>query len=84
MEKIKLFGTRWCGASNRARRKFAEAQINYDWIDIDTDTAGEEFVIATNNGFRSVPTILFSDGSILVEPSNYQLIEKIESLTSKT
>lgn len=83
MDKIKIFGTRWCGASNRARRKFAEAQLEYDWIDIDTDPAGEKFVIETNNGYRSVPTILFLDGSILVEPSNYQLTEKLDSLTVK-
>ena len=82
MARIKIYGTTWCGASNRARRKFTEAQVDFDWIDIDNDPAGEKFVIETNNGFRSVPTILFPDGSILVEPSNYQLMEKLESHSS--
>jgi mycoredoxin len=30
-----------------------------------------------NKGMRSVPTILFQDGSTLVEPSNTQLAQKL-------
>jgi len=28
-----------------------------------------EFVIQINRGYRSVPTIIFPDGSVLVEPN---------------
>jgi hypothetical protein len=48
--------------------------------DIDRDAVGEEFVITTNNGMRSVPTIVFGDGSILVEPSNAELQNKLEKV----
>jgi hypothetical protein len=30
-----------------------------------------------NKGLRSIPTILFGDGSILVEPSNAELARKL-------
>ncbi|MFN2303396.1 MAG: glutaredoxin domain-containing protein [Anaerolineales bacterium] len=83
MDKIKLFGTTWCGGSKRAQRLFDKEQVDYEWIDIDNDPIGEKFVIENNHGFRSVPTILFPDGTILVEPSNYQLTEKIDSITNK-
>jgi len=42
-------------------------------MDINIDESGEEFVLSTNKGMRSVPTILFEDGSILVEPTDSEL-----------
>lgn len=35
------------------------------------------FVEQTNKGMRSIPTIVFPDGSVLVEPSNAELAEKL-------
>ena len=80
MDKIKIYGTTWCGTSRRVVRTFDEYRIDYDFIDIDQDPEGEKLVIETNNGFRSVPTIVFPDGSVLVEPRNQALIDKLESL----
>lgn len=81
MDKIKIYGTTWCGTSRRVVRTFDEYQIDYDFIDIDKDPEGENLVIETNNGFRSVPTIFFSDGTVLVEPRDGVLREKLESLS---
>jgi mycoredoxin len=81
MDKLIVYGTRWCGDTRRARRVLDNKQINYLWIDIDKDKKGEEFVISTNKGNRSVPTIVFPDQSILVEPSNQELNEKLDSLS---
>lgn len=75
--KIKMYGTAWCGSTKRARRVFEEEKIEYEWIDIDHDETAAKFVESVANGFRSVPTIVFPDGSILVEPSTYQLREKL-------
>ncbi len=80
MEKIKVYGTRWCGDTRRALRILDERQIDYDWIDIDQDKDGETLVKATNQGNRSVPTIFFPDDSILVEPRNQELIDKLTAL----
>jgi glutaredoxin-like protein len=70
---ITIFGTNWCGDCIRARRFFEKYNIEYKWVDIDRDENGEEFVLSTNFGMRSVPTIRFGDGSILVEPTNDEL-----------
>jgi len=75
-QKIKMYGTTWCGDTRRARQFFADNQIEYEWIDIDMDKAAAEYVMSVNKGCKSVPTILFADGSLLVEPSSYQLKEK--------
>jgi mycoredoxin len=79
MGNIIVYGTSWCGASKRAVRILDERKIIYDWIDITYDVKGEEFVKATNNGYKSVPTIVFPDNTILVEPSSQALIDKLES-----
>lgn len=74
---IIVYGTSWCGDCKRTRRFLDERNIAYSWIDIDTDLQARRFVEETNHGFRSVPTIVFPDGSILVEPSNNQLANKL-------
>jgi mycoredoxin len=78
-KKIKFYGTSWCPSSRRARRLLTEREIDFDWINIDKDPAGREFVLQVNNGYRSVPTIVFPDGDILVEPSTTELVNKLGS-----
>lgn len=76
---IKIYGALWCGDCVRVLQFLKAHQIPYQWIDIDNDFQAEQFVIQTNRGFRSVPTIVFKDGSILVEPSIRELEAKINS-----
>jgi glutaredoxin len=80
MAQIKVYGTRWCGDTRRALRIFDERKVPYQWIDIDQDKQGEKIVKDINNGNRSVPTIVFPDESVLVEPRNETLIKKFDSL----
>ncbi|MCJ7702498.1 MAG: glutathione S-transferase N-terminal domain-containing protein [Anaerolineales bacterium] len=77
-EKIKFYGTSWCPSSRRAKKILTGKGIDFEWINIDEDPAGREFVIEVNHGYRSVPTIVFPDGDILVEPSRFELLEKLE------
>jgi glutaredoxin-like protein len=79
---ITIYGVEWCGDCIRTRRFLNQNQINYRFINIDKDKEGEQFVVQTNRGMRSVPTIVFDDGSILVEPSTSRLAEKLGLLTN--
>lgn len=74
--KITVYGADWCGDCRRARRFLAQNHIEFEWINIEEDKQGEQFVLKVNQGMRSIPTIIFEDGSILVEPSNRQLAQK--------
>lgn len=76
-EQIVIYGTKWCGDTRRALRLMDQNNILYQWIDIDQDREAAAFVEKVNKGYRSVPTILFPDGSLLVEPSTAQLAEKL-------
>ena len=74
---LKFYGTAWCGDCRRARRFLESRNIPFMYIDIDKDREAEKFVIHANRGNRSVPTIVFPDGSILTEPSNLALSNKL-------
>jgi glutaredoxin len=76
-QKIQLYVTSWCYMSRNTKAFLDQHQITYDYIDIDKDKAGEAFVLKTNNGYRSVPTLLFPDGTTLTEPSQKELKEKL-------
>jgi glutaredoxin-like protein len=78
---IVVYGADWCGDCRRAKRFFTQHGIPFEWIDVDTDRQAEEYVIQVNRGMRSIPTIVFEDGSILVEPSVEELTEKLGELT---
>ena len=80
MSNIKMYGTKWCPDCLRAKQFFKQHNISYDWIDIEEDTTACAYVEKVNGGYKSVPTILFPDGSTLVEPSNAALQKKIDSL----
>jgi mycoredoxin len=75
--ELVVYGTDWCGDCRRTRRYLERRNIPFTWINIDQDKNAEAFVVKTNRGLRSVPTLLFPDGSILVEPSNLTLAEKL-------
>ncbi len=77
---IKVYATPFCGDTRRARRMLDELQIAYDFIDIRADLEAAHWVMEVNNGFRSSPTILFPDGSILVEPREAVLRAKLDTL----
>lgn len=75
--EIIIYGTLWCGDSIRARKFFEKHTIGYKWVDIDDDPEAARFVQSVNNGYKSVPTIIFPDGSRLVEPTTSELTEKL-------
>ncbi len=75
-EKIKMYATTWCGDCRLAKRWFDSHGIAYDYINIEEDDEAAELVLKVNKGMRSVPTIIFPDGSVLVEPSPRELAAK--------
>ena len=77
---IRFYGAMWCGDTRRARNWFDKHQIPYEWVDVEKDEAAAELVKSLNNGFRSIPTIVFANGSRLAEPSTARLEEHIRKL----
>lgn len=61
-----------------AKRWLDQHGITYDYINIEQNDEAAAYVTKVNGGRQSVPTIVFPDGSILVEPSARQLAAKFE------
>jgi mycoredoxin len=60
----------------RVKKFFELNNIPHLKVGLEGDIDATEFVIRINNGYRSVPTIVFPDGSILVEPNWEELKAK--------
>jgi glutaredoxin-like protein len=76
-DQIIMYGTMWCGDCHRSRRLLDRHAIAYTWIDVDRDPDAKAYVVSVNHGRQVVPTILFPDGSILIEPSDRELADKV-------
>jgi glutaredoxin-like protein len=76
-ENVVIYGANWCGDCRRSKKFLDERKVAYTWIDVDQNPEAMSFVEKVNGGNQSIPTIVFPDGSTLVEPSNAQLAQKL-------
>jgi thioredoxin reductase (NADPH) len=76
-QDIKLYGTNWCSDCKRSKKFFGEQRVQYEFINIEEDADGQAYVQKVQNGGLSIPTIVFQDGSILIEPTNAELASKL-------
>src|SRR2546430_3522324 len=74
---IKLYGTNWCSDCKRSKKFLGEQRVHYEFINIEEDQEGQAYVQQVQNGGLSIPTLVFEDGSILIEPSNAELATKL-------
>ena len=82
IEKITVYATEWCPDCKRVKFYFKRKKIEINWINIDENKEASDYVIKLNKGNRSVPTIIFPDGSVLVEPSTNTLENKLQGFLS--
>jgi len=74
---IKLYGTNWCSDCKRSKKFLGEQRVHYEYINIEEDMDGQAFVQKVQNGGLTIPTIVFEDSSLLIEPSNAELATKL-------
>jgi len=79
-EKTLIYGNNWCPDCYRAKIIFKKMKAEFLWINIDSNASARKLVMEINNGNCSVPTIVFADGSVLVEPSSRDLEDKLRSI----
>ena len=75
--KITVYGAPWCPDCKQSKQFLGEQRVRFNWVDIDEDEEGQKRVQELNDGKQIIPTIVFEDGSILVEPSNAELAAKL-------
>jgi mycoredoxin len=77
-----MYTTPWCGFCRRLKAQLARAGVEVSEIDIEKDPAAADFVMSVNGGNQTVPTLLFSDGSTMVNPSAAQVQARLTELST--
>jgi mycoredoxin len=80
MSKILMYGAEWCGDCRRSKRFLDSNNVAYEYVDVEADVSASDKVIEINGGQRSIPVIIFEDGTHLTEPSDAALKSKLEEL----
>jgi len=77
--QIVMYTTEYCSDCLRVKKFFEANNIPHLRVGLEGNTQATEFVMKVNHGYRSVPTIVFPDGSILVEPKWEELKAKFSN-----
>ena len=72
-----VYSTSWCPFSQRLIHDLDRAGIAYYEIDVDRDEAAAEVVRSLNGGNRTVPTVVFPDGSSLTNPPVDEVVARL-------
>ncbi len=66
---VTMYTTSWCGYCVRLKKMLQREGIEYAEVNIETDESAADLVMQANGGNRTVPTLVFADGSALTNPS---------------
>jgi mycoredoxin len=80
---IIVYSTRWCSDCSRTKFFFDEYGIDYEEIDVDEDADGLALVKKINQGHCVVPTVIFPDGTIFVEPPISAIATKLSLVLAR-
>ena len=77
---VTMFTTQWCGYCVRLKKMMQREGIEFAEVDIENDDTAADLVMQANGGNRTVPTLLFADGTALTNPS----IDQVKSQLSRS
>ena len=77
---VTMYTTSWCGYCVRLKKLMQREGIEWAEVNIEHDEGAADLVMKANGGNRTVPTLIFADGTALTNPS----IEQVKSQLSNT
>ena len=75
--EIVMYGADWCGDCRRAQRLLDARGVGYRYIDVEHDADAREEARRIG-GSTKIPVIVMPDGSVLVEPTDPELVAKLD------
>ncbi len=78
---VTMYTTSWCGYCVRLKRLMQNEGIDFAEVNIEVDARAADIVTAANGGNRTVPTLVFADGSALTNPSLDQVKAQLDRQT---
>ncbi|MFD0482136.1 glutaredoxin family protein [Kineococcus sp. GCM10028916] len=75
--ELVVYGAGWCPDVRRSRTLLEAEGVAHRYVDVEADAAATELVRRLQDGARRIPTIVWPDGSYLVEPSDDELRDRL-------
>lgn len=76
MKTLTIYSTRTCSDCIRAKHWLEEHAIPFTNVFLEDDEKSVDEVLTITQGNTKTPVLVFSDGSILIEPTNEELTKK--------
>ena len=74
---LTMYTTDWCDFCVRLKDGLQREGITYEEVNIERVPDAAELVMKVNGGNRTVPTVVFPDGTAMTNPSVRQVKEKL-------
>lgn len=81
-QDLTIYSTPWCGYCRRLMRRLDRKGVPYTSVDIERDPAAARYVIDVNGGNRTVPTVLFGDGTAVTNPRVRDVLVRLGPLAA--
>jgi mycoredoxin len=78
-----MYSTPWCGYCQRLKKQLDSVGLAYAEVNIEEFPEAVQIVEQVNEGNQTVPTLVFSDGYAMTNPSLQAVISKVEELQSQ-
>ncbi|GAA3210456.1 glutaredoxin domain-containing protein [Actinocorallia longicatena] len=76
---ITVYSAPWCGHCHRLKAQLDRAEIAYTEVDVDATPGATELIASLNGGDWLIPTVVFPDGSALVNPPVERVRARLEA-----
>lgn len=74
-----VYGNGHCWMARSLRRALDENGIRYEWRDVeDGEPRYKDDLRKLARGYLSVPTVVFPDGTVMVEPSASMVLNRLD------
>lgn len=80
--ELTMYTTQWCAFCRRLKSQLARHGIEMTEVDIERDPDAADYVMSVNGGNQTVPTVVFPDGSVMVNPSVGQVKDRMAQLAT--
>ena len=80
MSSFTMYTTPWCGYCQRLKEQLGREDITFDEVDIEQVPEAAQIVEQVNGGNQTVPTLVYSDGTAMTNPSIAQVKAKLAEL----
>lgn len=78
--RLIVYGHQDCSLSRWLRRELEENQIEFEWRDVKEGFPRfQDELSAVAHGNLSVPTVIFPDGKVLIEPRPKDVLDQLRS-----